>query len=495
MIKGYQLNYYQVYSFNYRILHTLVYLLQNTLLLSIIENNVITFALINTLANVYLFFIQGGSILSEKVQLKDLFIGNIDGEIESTRDNFEQLFYTKNSKYNHIVDFDRFIISGRKGTGKTILSKYISEQMIKRKDTSCKIFTRHDFKLQQLIDLQFRSIQGDELGLFWKWTFLIQIGKSLLELDKVFKFIPYTSEYKLRSFFKNKYPENIFKLKEYNTSNTKKNSINLQSNLERSRIETGSIDINKINESYIRTEYFELISTLENIVFKCIKRNKESLLIYDDLDELEDKVSDDSNYHKVLISMLETIKSINLRLKKEGKKYSKIIILLRSDIIDELHKHSSNSNKLITGSKTDLYWISKNYKNPEDHPLMEMILNKIKISVPAYSDMNNDKLYRQLFPKRIDNKEIIDYLINYSYGRPRDIIRFLSLVIDNFPEANYFEPNFFKDCSKEYSKWFYNELQNEISISKNKDLLLDGLRLINDLKKRTFDMTKLKITF
>src|SRR5690606_38646288 len=219
---------------------------------------------------------------------------------------------------------------------------------------------------------------------------------------------------------------------------------------------------------------------------KSMSGRKETVLIYDDLDELEEKTDEDSNYYPILISMLETVKDINLLLKENGKKKSKFIILLRTDIIDNLHRYSSNSNKLITGSKVDLYWISKNYQSPEKHPLMEMLLNKIKISVPKYKYLDESTLYRLLFPKKIDNKEVIDYLINYSYGRPRDLISYLSIVIDNYPNSQFFDPRYFKDCAKEYSKWFYNELENEISISHNREMLFDCLRLINDLKRRTF---------
>ncbi|MHC8515422.1 P-loop ATPase, Sll1717 family [Sporosarcina sp. ITBMC105] len=429
------------------------------------------------------------------VQLKDLFVGNIDGEVESTRDNFEQLFYKKNSKYNQIIESDKFIISGRKGTGKTILSKYIHKQLNKEKNVNCKIFTRHDFKLQQLLDLEYRSLQTDELVLFWKWTFLVQIGESILELDKINKYRPFTNEYKLRIFFKKKYPSDIFKLKEYSTSKTQNQTVQGQYKQFSSSIKSTLEDTSQTHRYYIRTEYFEVITNLENLVLNCISRNKETILIYDDLDELEDKINEDSNYYQVLLSMLETIKEINLKLKNAGKAKSKVIILLRSDIIDDLHKYSSNSNKLITGSKVELYWISKNYNNPEDHPIMEMILNKIRISVPDYFNVTNSELYKTIFPKKIDNREVIDYLINFSYGRPRDIIRYLTLVIDNNPNAKYFEPHYFQDCSKEYSKWFFNELENEISISKDKEMLLDSLKLINDLKKRTFDLKMIEEYF
>src|SRR5690606_16395497 len=63
---------------------------------------------------------------------------------------------------------------------------------------------------------------------------------------------------------------------------------------------------------------------------------------------------------------------------------------------------------------------------------------------------------------------------------------YLSIVIDNYPNSQFFDPRYFKDCAKEYSKWFYNELENEISISHNREMLFDCLRLINDLKRRTF---------
>lgn len=426
--------------------------------------------------------------MSENVQLKHLFIGDIDGEIESARNNFEQLFYKKNSEYNQITETEKFIISGRKGTGKTILSKYINKKLSKENGYACKIFNRHDFKLQQLIDLEYRTLANDELTLFWKWTFLVQMGASLLDLDTTRKFIPYTKENKLKRFYKKKYPEDVFKLKDFNTSNTKNRKLNSQYKQINKSVAASAEDTRQINSNFIKTEYFESLKSLEKLVFNCINNTtKKIVLIYDDLDELEDKTSENSSYYRVLLSMLETIKEINLSLSNEGKTKSKIIILLRSDIIDDLHKHSSNSNKLITGSKVDLNWIPKKINNPQEHPIIEMVLNKIKISIPEYHSLTNIELYKILFPKKINNKEIIDHLINYSYGRPRDIVRYLTLVIENNPNAKYFDPKFFQECSQAYSKWFFNELENEISISTNKDMLFDGLKLINDFKKNIFD--------
>ncbi|MFK3936761.1 hypothetical protein ACI2JA_04520 [Alkalihalobacillus sp. NPDC078783] len=79
--------------------------------------------------------------MSASVPLSKLYIGNIDGEQESSRDNFEQLFYTKNSKFDEIMQPEKFIISGRKGTGKTILANYIVKKQI-----IIKIFTAESLK-------------------------------------------------------------------------------------------------------------------------------------------------------------------------------------------------------------------------------------------------------------------------------------------------------------------------------------------------------------
>lgn len=228
-----------------------------------------------------------------------------------------------------------------------------------------------------------------------------------------------------------------------------------------------------------------MIEQLEVLLFNCLKNEKEIILIYDDLDELEEKIGEDSFYHRTLISMIETIKGLNIMFNTLHKQNTKIIVLLRSDIIDEIHKFSSNSNKLITEGMVNLYWIEKRHKSRANHPLMEMILNKVQKSAEEYSALNKHELYQVLFPRKIQNKEVIDYLLDYSFGRPRDITRYLNLIIKNNPEATAFLPKAIKECSQEYSKWFYNELENEISISENKEAILDGLQLIHDIKKIT----------
>lgn len=433
-----------------------------------------------------------------QVPLKELFIGNIDGETEAARDDFEQLFYTKNSKFDEIMRPEKFIISGRKGTGKTILAKYVHKKINEIPNNYCEISTKDEYILRKMIDSQYREIKGEELSIFWKWTLLLKVGRVLLKGDTWRKKIPFTAEYKLNKFIKAKYPQDILKVKDINKTYGRKSSLTgdaKRKGMNDLGIAASREDTAQISTNYIISEYFEVIGQLEELLYDCLRKEKEVVLIYDDLDELEEKIGEDSLHHRTLISMIETIKGLNIMFKSLHKKNTKIIVLLRSDIIDEIHKFSSNSNKLITESKVNLYWKEKRSTTRADHPLMEMILNKVQISVEEYSSLNKDELYKLLFPKKVSHKEAIAYLIDYSLGRPRDITRYLNLIIEDNPEGTYFDPTAFRDCAQKYSKWFYDELLNEISIHENKEMIQDGLRLINDIKKITFKYSEIETHF
>lgn len=427
--------------------------------------------------------------MANAVKLKHLNIGDIDGKKESSINNFEQLFYTKNSMFQYIMENDNFIISGRKGTGKTILANYIANS-ISSKTSICKVYDKNSFSLQKLIDLEYENLQEEEISIFWRWFFLIKLSEQILKLNPYKKFVPFTYVKKLNKFLKQRYTSDIFKLDELTTSTAKK-SIVSGSYKSTNQSLNGSREESKGNtKKFSNKKYYELIGQLEELISKNLDINQRITLIFDDLDELENPFNNEKNYFKMFKSMLETAQEINLKLNHKLKNNSKIIILIRSDILDEIHKHSSNSNKL-SSSEVNLYWISKNQKSPHNQPLMSMIIYKIQKSVPSYTHLSEKEIYYTIFPKKINHKEVIDYLLDYSFGRPRDIVQYLSLIKKKFPETKSIKAYHFKECAKDYSKWFYSELLNEISINPKKDSLLSGIELIRSLKKIHFSFEEI----
>ena len=85
-----------------------------------------------------------------------------------------------------------------------------------------------------------------------------------------------------------------------------------------------------------RKKFYELISVYEKLVFECFSKKDDFILIFDDLDEIE---KERNLAEDIIIDLINQAKEINLR-KHKGK--LKIILLLRSDILNELQLKNAN---------------------------------------------------------------------------------------------------------------------------------------------------------
>ena len=192
------------------------------------------------------------------------------------------------------------------------------------------------------------------------------------------------------------------------------------------------------------------------------------------------------------MSLINAFKTINTRLASENLENCKCILLIRTDIIKELNKRSSNLNKIMLDNSIELYWIDKENVYPEKQMLMEMVLNKIKRTCEEYSSLSDRELYIKLFPEKIGGQSVINYMINNSFGRPRDVICFLQIIKERYPHETCFTATMFKECRQSYSEAFLRELRNEMSIHIPIDVADDYLNLIRNYGKSSFYMSNIK---
>lgn len=193
---------------------------------------------------------------------------------------------------------------------------------------------------------------------------------------------------------------------------------------------------------------------------------------------------------------METIQSINSSFFQLGMSNSKIVILLRSDILQDLNTRSSNLNKMVIDGSVNLNWI-KSTKLDETHPLMDLILSKIQKK--CYPNLSKKEVYKQLFSgvNYINKRPFIKYLIDNSFGRPRDIITFLNIIIEKYPDRTSFDEKMFTDaeCRRDYSRHFSDEIKNELSIHCSEAELLSLLTLLKKFGRRNFEYAKLEKFF
>ncbi|PAQ14100.1 hypothetical protein CD798_12530 [Bacillaceae bacterium SAOS 7] len=65
-------------------------------------------------------------------QIRDMFIGYNDGKKEASRiKDFEQYYFDYNGNVDKIMNSEKFLLLGKKGTGKSLLAEYIKKNHIR----------------------------------------------------------------------------------------------------------------------------------------------------------------------------------------------------------------------------------------------------------------------------------------------------------------------------------------------------------------------------
>ena len=124
-----------------------------------------------------------------------------------------------------------------------------------------------------------------------------------------------------------------------------------------------------------RKRFFDLIDYFEQLVFDCFQINDHLLIILDDLDELKKEAGEQSE--NIIYNLITAAKKYNFYFNSRAKSL-KIIMLLRSDILNKMQGNHPNLNKIKTSCSIDLYWLLDSTHDKWDHPLISMIFHKIR---------------------------------------------------------------------------------------------------------------------
>ncbi|MDG4980355.1 hypothetical protein OGZ39_01595 [Lactococcus lactis] len=425
------------------------------------------------------------------MSLKDINFGSSDGQHESKEQNFSEMFYEDGGHYTKLTDSRKYLIIGRKGTGKTTLAAYAHLQAQKAKGHISKQLFANDFIQKKLLSFSQNEINREENSLFWEYVFLLDIGQSLVDFYSKLRFYSPTKYFtqkeviELKSLIENEHLriENLVSNNGYETKNSggikvsAKPSVNLNSSCSVNESET----ITKI-----RSKYYEIIPRLTELTFNLLKKSKQSLsLYYDDMDQFEESISYDY-FQSLMKNMIYSADRLNSDLWEFNS--SKICLVLRKDIVDSLQHQANNLNKLVTDSGIEISWFDNVRSEPSEHPLMQMVLHKIKKSDDKFSQADLKEIYDEMF-----EPSVFGFLMDRSFGRPRDIIQYLNLCKNNFQESEKITIPLLKKVEQSYSEWFYNEILNELAISEHKDDIEEVFKVITKRGYPTFKFNKLDL--
>lgn len=414
--------------------------------------------------------------------LEDLFIGYNDGKKEAIyRENFEDYYLNYNGIYEKALANDKYLVLGKKGTGKTLLGEYIKKKAKYKSDWFCEMCSCRSFKMKELFSLKTTDIKPNEYAAIWEWLILVKISELIV---KEFK------DVKLNS-------EAVNKLKQFLNScflGVKLDMNKIVEVTKGSKISgSGSIlgGIFKVSGEYSRNEissrnctYLDYLDDLKNTVFQALQDSSSKYTLI--IDELDDQFVCDELYKSNIISLIKSVDKLNIDFLVSGIDL-KVIIMLRSDIFYVLN--DADLNKIEEDNSIRINWGNK---HDVKSPLVEMILLKIKQSSERFKKLvsDNEAVLNKFFPESVvcGRKEfnVLEYMLGRTYLRPRDLITFLNEVIKNNPRDEYFSAQAVKNAEKNYSEYLVKEIKNEMHGHISEKEIEEALMLLRQYKRKSF---------
>jgi hypothetical protein len=407
----------------------------------------------------------------ENMKLNQLTFGNNDGKKEAKLViDFDKYFYDPNGLYDLMKKPARFLILGRKGSGKTILAYYFKKKItIEDELNITKIIGLKNANYSQLLNVPVNENDPNQYYTIWKWILLVSYSNLLLS----YQFESFTASYSQLYDF-------IFK-------ELKLGKISFEKLIEKSSKATYEVSASFLKADYenqtkkIPVTYEELIDPLFNLVLNTASSINSNITLI--IDEIDDKYRTNSKNKNLLISLIKAADEINTELLDYNDK-CKIMLLVRTDIYQTLI--DSDLEKIKQDSSVKLDWKTRfDYKSP----VFLLALNKIKASIPDLQDKSYKYIYDNYFYGSIDESDDADpakYILNRTMIRPRDIITYFNFIISDFPDSETITLDMIKSAEGKYSEYLVGEVKNELISHFDEDYINSIMFLIKTTRREYF---------
>jgi hypothetical protein len=394
----------------------------------------------------------------------NFFIGAPEAEAESTINSKVQLEDVFEDFLGVLTKLqsEKFIISGRKGSGKSAIAERIATLSNNNAEYFCDFIKKSDVDIEKITQLSSKSDNVISQELLIEWIILIKIVNQLVSNEGI------SSQKEIQDL-------KIF---------LKKNSgfIDIKSNQIEEVIQNKGWEINvdyfkrfmsaKFGNRYDiksgKAPFYKILphlkSTVKELFLNTLNRENHYILIFDDLDIGFN--SKDENNIKTLLNLIRIVKDFNISFfGKEGMS-AKIIILLRDDISRVLLNEDADTAKLFSSYEILLNWYqhSNVYKNEDELKIKQFINKRISFNFDC-NEFEYDKL--KPWESLIANDESYShssfkYVIDHTLIRPRDLILFFKPLSDLKFAIPLTKLNVNTLLGK-YSVEFVKELRNELA--------------------------------
>lgn len=373
--------------------------------------------------------------------LNNLKFGRDDAESEQ---EFLQKVFLPTALFNRIKSDDKWLVLGRKGSGKTALCLTLFRELQQEK-AYVSLIEPANFSIETHSTLSKGSISFSEASkLSWKYVFLVELGKYIIEAVS-------------RKEGKNhrKWSDDAKKVRDFLVRGDDRFASGLEKALKiTSEFTKFALEIASIKAEAERTPKIREASTLRDslddisqYIKICMAKYVEQP-IYILIDKVDEYWSKNTESIDLVVGLLKAVKEC-----REQIPQSQLIVFLRSDIFDtlrfdDLDKYRSISERII--------W--------DESALHKLI--SLRICAAAGGKIDPDNAWEMFFPKNINGEKSFTHLLRFTLMRPRDLIQ-LCNHCKSFAENRYLDKidkEAISNALPEYSRWKLDDLVIEYKV-------------------------------
>lgn len=394
----------------------------------------------------------------------EFHIGSPEAEAESTYNSKIKLAEVFEDFLEVIprLASEKFIITGRKGNGKSAIAENIFFKAGNEPEYFCEFVKKADIDIEKITQIANEADASISQELLIEWIILVKFVKLLTSNEAI------SNERAIQDL-------NTFLKKNSGFVDIKANQINevVQSkgweiNVEYFKRFLTSKFGNRFDIKSGKAPFYKLIphlkDTVKELFINTINKDNHYILIFDDLD-IGFNTKNKGNI-KTILNIIRIVKEYNITFFGKNGISGKIILLLRDDISRYLLNEDADTSKTFSSYEIPLKWYEHNrvYKNEDSLKIKQFINKRIALnfkqngfefdeSKPWESLVANDESY---------SVSSFKYVIDHTLIRPRDLILFFKPLPDlrfNIPISKQ-EVNILLG---KYSVEFVNELRNELT--------------------------------
>lgn len=378
----------------------------------------------------------------------EINIDRLFGKDRGQEDENLSKYFIKTNQYNSIYEGNRELVLGRKGSGKSSLFYYLSQELPKKSiipitiSPSGEDFAHVENNLSRYKDMKFND--DFKYSLAWYELIVTEIAFSVLS-EKNHHFLKGTNETLYKYIKKNEKIKGDF--------------VSQFSNAVLKAFSGGKVTLANVELNIDFSSFSEIVNPdqaeIKKALSKTITDNKFFVLV-DNLDEPWKNTEQMNCWLRGLILA-------SRRLKRDFNNL-KIVIFLRDDIYNEIVKGCD-----IFDSRSEI--ITLNWKDSDNYSLRKLLAARIAyyFDEPYPNDLKEfDKLLTRIYPLQIGRRNSMVYTTKFvcdrTFYKPREFLQFFRNALEiSFSETLPIPQGAIDSAEREYSSWKISFLEGEYS--------------------------------